>query len=52
MTRQPRIPRPEHCRVSGLLEEFMKAVVRGTALDPITTELVRLRVANYHDCHT
>jgi hypothetical protein len=26
--------------------------VRMTALDPITTEIVRLRCARYHDCKT
>ena len=35
-----------------LLEEFMREVARLDALDPVTTELVRLRCASYHDCHT
>lgn len=33
-----------------LLEEFMRAVARLHALDPVTTELVRLRGARQHDC--
>ena len=32
------------------LEEFMRVVALDTALDPITTELVRLRGARAHDC--
>jgi hypothetical protein len=31
---------------------FSAAVVRLDMVDPETTELVRLRCANYHDCHT
>lgn len=33
-----------------LLEELMRAVARLDALDPVTTELVRLRGARQHDC--
>jgi alkylhydroperoxidase family enzyme len=32
------------------LEEFMRVVARGDALDPLTTELVRLRGARLHQC--
>lgn len=32
--------------------EWQAAVVCLDTVDPITTELVRLRCANYHDCHT
>jgi alkylhydroperoxidase family enzyme len=32
------------------LEEFMRVVAQETALDPVTTELVRLRGARAHDC--
>ena len=32
------------------LEEFMRVVARGDALDPLTTELVRLRGARMHQC--
>ena len=34
------------------LAEWQAAVVRRDEIDPITTELVRLRCASYHDCHT
>jgi len=34
----------------GSLEEFMRIVALVTALDPVTTELVRLRGARAHDC--
>lgn len=34
------------------LGAWQAAVVRLTAIDPVTTELVRLRCARYHDCHT
>lgn len=33
-----------------LVDDFMKAVARLDALDPVTTELVRLRGARQHDC--
>jgi alkylhydroperoxidase family enzyme len=33
-----------------LIEEFMRAVARLDALDPVTTELVRLRGARQHEC--
>jgi alkylhydroperoxidase family enzyme len=32
------------------LEDFMRVVALDTALDPVTTELVRLRGARAHDC--
>lgn len=34
------------------LAEVAASTVRLTALDPITTELVRLRCARHHDCAT
>lgn len=36
----------------GALMEFAAAAVRNERVDPVTTELVRLRCATYHDCHT
>ena len=36
----------------GALSDFAAAAVRNDAIDPITTELVRLRCATYHDCRT
>jgi hypothetical protein len=34
------------------LGAWQAAVVRLSEVDPVTTELVRLRCARYHDCHT
>jgi alkylhydroperoxidase family enzyme len=34
----------------GVIDEFMRAVARHAALDPTTTELIRLRGARQHDC--
>ncbi len=34
----------------GLLAAYQDAVVRSPHLDPVTTELVRLRCARQHDC--
>jgi len=34
------------------LDGWQAAVVRLSALDAVTTELVRLRCARHHDCHT
>ena len=36
--------------VWGVIDEFMRAVARHAALDPTTTELVRLRGARQHNC--
>ena len=35
---------------AGLLDAYQAAVVRDSALDPVTTELVRLRCARTHHC--
>ena len=34
------------------LLRFAAAAVRNDQIDPVTTELVRLRCATHHDCHT
>jgi hypothetical protein len=34
------------------LSAWQAAVVRLDRVDAVTTELVRLRCARYHDCHT
>lgn len=65
MNRSPRIPLPlddagrrvspgraYSPALSGALDAYQDAVVLLTGLDPVTTELVRLRCARYHDCHT
>lgn len=36
--------------IRGSLKNYQDAVVRGTDLDPVTTELVRLRCARTHNC--
>ncbi|MGA0969785.1 MAG: hypothetical protein ACO3U0_00710 [Ilumatobacteraceae bacterium] len=41
-----------HPDILGPLSEWQAAVVRLQHLDPVTTELVRMRCAVYHDCHT
>ena len=54
MSRRPRIPRdtPVDDELRRAVERWQAAVVRLDAVDPVTTELVRLRCARYHDCHT
>lgn len=54
MTREPRIPRgtPVDGALDQAVRRWQAAVVRLDAVDPVTTELVRLRCARYHDCHT
>jgi hypothetical protein len=39
-------------RLTAALGEWQAAVVCLDRVDPLTTELVRLRCANHHDCHT
>ena len=34
------------------LGDWQAAVVRMTNLDPVTTEIIRMRCAVYHDCKT
>jgi hypothetical protein len=34
------------------LGEWQAAVVRLDSVDPVTTEVVRMRCAHHHDCHT
>lgn len=57
MTREPRVPLGPDGRPAGrdadlvrLLAQYQDAVVRSRQLDPVTTELVRLRCARQHDC--
>jgi len=42
--------RPEEGDLWAALEDFLRLVALQTALDPLTTELVRLRGANAHRC--
>lgn len=57
MTREPRVPLGPDARPLGrdaelvrLLADYQDTVVRSRYLDPVTTELVRLRCARQHDC--
>ena len=43
-------PAPQSGDLWAALEQFMRAVARLTALDPVTSELVRLRGARVHQC--
>lgn len=54
MTRTVRVPRGARADADllGALIEWQAAAVRQDAVDPVTTELVRLRCARHHDCHT
>ena len=38
--------------LANALMQFAAAAVRNDRVDPVTTELVRLTCASYHDCHT
>jgi AhpD family alkylhydroperoxidase len=47
----PRDSRVHHAKeLYESLRTYQDAVMRGTALDPVVTELVRLRCARTHDC--
>ena len=54
MSRERRIPEGVRAtpRLAEALDDWQAAVVRLSRLDAVTTELVRLRCARYHDCHT
>jgi hypothetical protein len=39
-------------RLQEALDAFAAQVVQLGAVDPVTTELVRLRCARHHDCRT
>jgi alkylhydroperoxidase family enzyme len=49
-TPYPPAPAPATGDLWATLEEFMRVVALGTALDPVVTELVRLRGARAHRC--
>ena len=54
MTRQRRVPAGTKAstELRSALDAWQAEVVRLPALDPVTTELVRLRCARHHDCRT
>ena len=43
-------PGPADATTADLLNAYQATVVRGSALDPVTTEMVRLRCARTHHC--
>jgi len=43
-------PAPAHGELWPALEEFMRVVAMCSALDPLTTEIIRLRGARAHQC--
>ncbi|MGI9624409.1 MAG: hypothetical protein ACR2PK_16370 [Acidimicrobiales bacterium] len=54
MARSMRVPartRSDPALVDAMMQ-WQAAAVRQESVDPITTELVRLRCAQHHDCHT
>jgi AhpD family alkylhydroperoxidase len=46
----PRLDAPIAPALADAMEAFAAAAMRARAVDPVTTELVRLRCAGYHDC--
>jgi hypothetical protein len=54
MIRSPRIAAgtPLDRALRQAHSEFAAAVVRLDSVDAVTTEVVRLRCARHHDCHT
>jgi AhpD family alkylhydroperoxidase len=56
MSLEPRIAAPSGegpwfgTELDRAIDAYAAAAMRATALDPVTTELVRLRCARYHDC--
>jgi hypothetical protein len=52
--RSPRLPKGSrsHPELQRALVDWQAAAVRLNQVDPLTTELVRLRCAQHHDCHT
>lgn len=54
MTKSRRIPAgtsPDRA-LKDAMNGFAAAVVRLPDVDPVTTEVVRIRCADHHDCHT
>ena len=54
MSRSPRIGPGVQAAPAliGPLYGWQAAAVKVDGVDPVTTELVRLRCARHHDCHT
>lgn len=53
-TNERRISAGRHgdAQLGAALGEWQASVVCLDSVDPVTTELVRLRCAKHHDCHT
>lgn len=53
MTTQPRLPGAQvEPTLRAAMAVWQHRVLAIDAIDPVTTELVRLRAASHHDCHT
>lgn len=54
LERSRRVPKGVYAEKSlnYALAFWQAAVVKLDTVDPVTTELVRMRCANHHDCHT
>jgi hypothetical protein len=54
MTRSVRVPAGTRTNeeLHRALNRWQSEVIVLDAVDPITTEMVRLRCASHHDCHT
>lgn len=49
----PRLPDAQVApRLKSAMGRWQELVHAADAVDPVTTELVRLRAARHHDCHT
>lgn len=53
-TREPRVTRKVRVdpELRAALGEVAASTVRLATVDPVTTEIVRVRCAHHHDCHT
>jgi len=50
---EPRLPGATIApALKAALGDWQQRVVALAAIDAVTTELVRLRAANHHECHT
>ena len=54
MTRSVRLPKgaSTDAELHQAVGRWQSAAIALDAVDPVTTEMVRLRCARHHDCHT